>query len=207
LFSNEYKSSSTVDERREENDERLYNQAEPVVLNDGNVNANVHSVFDRQGLSTTSFDRHASSFPSSSFLLSHEDYQHQQGNENHPYITSHSANDQATIDTQTMFPHLARSQQDVSYDIENCVLRCFEAHQQRVARRRSSRRNKRHPQATQGEATEASQQIDQYDQYQSISGPTNFQNYPTSDINSWQAQVNIAFDSFYARQRPDHYIF
>ncbi|CAF4786898.1 unnamed protein product, partial [Rotaria sp. Silwood1] len=89
------------------------------------------------GLSTTSFDRHASPSHSSSLLYNLEEQQ--QGNEEALLISSNNINSEQLGRTDNMFPRPVHPRQEVTFDIENCILRCFEAHRQRVARRRAAR--------------------------------------------------------------------
>ncbi|CAF3348361.1 unnamed protein product [Rotaria sp. Silwood1] len=133
----EYKTTTTGDEHRKEKEERLYNEAQSPALNDDNINDKVHSAFDFQGLSTTSFDRHASPSHSSSLLYNLEEQQ--QGNEEALLISSNNINSEQLGRTDNMFPRPVHPRQEVTFDIENCILRCFEAHRQRVARRRAAR--------------------------------------------------------------------
>src|SRR5271163_2943512 len=111
------------------------------MLNDDNINDNVQNAFDLQGLSTASFDRHASPYQSSSFLPNLEDQQ--QGNEETMLTSSHRINDEEVGRTDNMFSRPVRSRQEITFDINNCIYRCFEAHRQRVARRRAARQARR----------------------------------------------------------------
>ncbi|CAF4221223.1 unnamed protein product, partial [Rotaria sp. Silwood2] len=135
--SDECKTTTTSDEYRKKKEERLYNEAESPVLNDDNIDDKVHSAFDFQGLSATSFDRHASPSQSSSLLSNLEEQQ--QGNDEALLISSHNINNEQLGRTDNMFPRPVHPRQEVTFDLDNCILRCFEAHRQRVARRRAAR--------------------------------------------------------------------
>ena len=135
------------------------------MLNDDNINDNVQNAFDLQGLSTASFDRHASPYQYSSFLPNLGDQQ--QGNEETVLASSHHINDEEVGRTDNMYSRPGHPRQEVSFDINNCIYRCFEAHRQRVARRRAARqarRARRHKQSGQ----QPYQQYYQTDQYQNL---------------------------------------
>ena len=184
MFSDEYRTSSTRDEQTEASEERLHNQADSATLNDDHVNDHVHSAFDFQGSSTTSFDRHALSSASSSFLPPAEhDQQHQRGNQDSHATSSHTVNDE---DIENMNPNPARPRQEVTFDLNNCILRCFEAHQQTVARRRAAkqaRKARRHQQSQQPQQQQEQQEQQQQQQQQIQQQQQEYQNlYQTGQI-------------------------
>ena len=200
MFSDEYRTSSTRDEQAEASEERLHNQADSATLNDGHVNDHVHSAFDFQGPSTTSFDRHALSSASSSFLPPAEhDQQHHRGNQDSHVTSSHTVNDE---DIANMYPNPARPRQEVTFDLNNCILRCFEAHQQTVARRRAAkqaRKARRHQQSQQSqqqpEQQGQEQQQQQQQQQQQIHQQQEYQNlYQTGQI-PFASVASTSFDA------------
>jgi hypothetical protein len=171
------------------------------MLNDDNINDNVHSAFDLQGLSTASFDRYASPYQSSSFLSNLEDQQ--QGNEETVFVPSHNINDEEVGRTDNMFSRPGRPRQEVTFDINNCVQRCFEAHRQRVARRRAARqarRARRHKQS--GQQQQQYQQVYHTDQYQTFPTQQTYSSLSNIEQRQWeqQQQAQTSFD--YSNQIP-----
>ncbi|CAF4483085.1 unnamed protein product, partial [Rotaria socialis] len=191
--SDEYKTTTTTttgDEYRKENDERLYNQAESAILNNVNINGNVQSAFNRQGLSTTSFDRHGSPSQSSSSLSNLEEQQ--QGNEQALLASSQNINsEQVGSMDNNMFSMPGRPRQEITFDIDNCIYRCFEAHRQRVARRRAARqarKSRRHRQATQ--QPQQSQQLHYTNQYPNFTAHPIHSTGGTIEQTQWQQPLS-----------------
>ncbi len=201
MFSDRYKTTTTGDEHRKEKEERLYNQAESPVLNNDNINDNVHSAFDLQGLSTTSFDRHASPYQSSSFLPNLEDQQ--QGNEETVLTSSYNINNEEVGTTDNMFSRPVRPRQEISFDIDNCIYRCFEAHRQRVARRRAARQARRarrhkHSGQQQQQQQQQYQQLYHTDQFQNISTQPTYSSFDNIEQIQWEQQQQQPPSSHYS---------
>jgi hypothetical protein len=159
------------------------------MLNNDNINDNVHGAFNLQGLSTASFDRYASPYQSSSFLPNLEDQQ--QGNEETVLTSSHNINDQQVNTTDNMFSTPVRSRPEITFDINNCITRCFEAHRQRVARRRAARqarRARRFKQSGQQQQQQQQQyqQLYQTDQYQNFPVQTTYSSFGPIEQTSWK---------------------
>ncbi|CAF2267081.1 unnamed protein product [Rotaria magnacalcarata] len=190
--SDEYKTTTTTtttgDEYRKANEERLYNQAESAMLNDDNINGNVHSAFNLQGLSNTSFDRHASASQSSSSLSNLEEQQ--QRNEDTSLTSTHNINsEQVSPMDNNMFSMPGRPRPEITFDIDNCIYRCFEAHRQRVARRRAARqarKSRRHRQVTQ--QPHQSQQLHYTNQYPNFTAQPIHSSAGTIEEAQWQQQ-------------------
>ncbi|CAF1236888.1 unnamed protein product [Rotaria magnacalcarata] len=190
--SDEYKTTTatttTGDEYRKANEERLYNQAESAMLNDDNINGNVHSAFNLQGLSNTSFDRHASASQSSSSLSNLEEQQ--QRNEDTSLTSTHNINsEQVSPMDNNMFSMPGRPRPEITFDIDNCIYRCFEAHRQRVARRRAARqarKSRRHRQVTQ--QPHQSQQLHYTNQYPNFTAQPIHSSAGTIEEAQWQQQ-------------------
>ena len=195
MFSNEY-SPTTEDEHRKEREERLYNQAEPPIFNDDSINGNVQTAFDLQGLSTTSFDRYASPYQSSSFLPNLEDQQ--QGNEETVFPSSQHINHEEVGSTDNMFSKPLLSRQEVTFDINNCIYRCFEAHRQRVARRRAARQARRA--RRQKQIGQQQQYLPLYDvnQYQHFSTHPSYSSFGTVEQTAWEQQSPLVSSTQYS---------
>jgi hypothetical protein len=156
------------------------------VLNDDNINTNVHSTFDLQGLSSKPFDRYASPYQSSLFLSNLGDQQH--GKEKTAFTASHHNNDDEVGSTSNMSVH---SRQDITFDIDNCIARCFEAHRQRLARRRAARqarRARRHRPSGQ----QHDQQLYHTDRYQTFSTQPTFSSFDTTQQSQWQKRPSLS---------------
>ena len=169
------------------------------MLNDVNVNDNVHSAFDHQGLSTASFDRHGSLYPSSSFIPHHEEHHHhhqqQQGSEERRSTSLDHMNNEESDKIHSVFSAAARQRQEITFDIDNCITRCFEAHRQRVARRRAARQARR---ARRFKHTQQPQQR----QYQQSYDTTAYQSYPVRPTQTSSSSYFNATRSAAARPNP-----
>ncbi|CAF1486033.1 unnamed protein product, partial [Adineta ricciae] len=138
--SDEYKATTTTitDEQRSENEARFYNQADSTAFNDDSINANMQNTLDLQGLSATSFEQRDSPYQSSLYPPNFDEQQ--QGNEKITSAASQYINNEEIGQTDNMHIH---QRQDITFDIDNCIMRCFEAHRQRLARRRAARQARR----------------------------------------------------------------
>lgn len=99
----------------------------------------MQNTLDLQGLSATSFEQGDSPYQSSSSYPPNFDEQ-QQGNEKIVSAASQYINNEEVGQTDSMHIH---QRQDITFDIDNCIMRCFEAHRQRLARRRAARQARR----------------------------------------------------------------
>ena len=166
------------------------------MFNDGNITDNVHSTFDRQGLSATPFDRHASSYASSSFPSNFVDQQ--QGNEEAAFASSQNVNYEQIGSTDNMFSRPGRPRQEVTFDINNCIQRCFEAHRERVARRRAARqarRERRHKPSGGGGGGDQHQPFYHTDQYQTFSTTPTYSSTGAIQQTQWQQQQQQQFST------------
>ncbi|CAF0803437.1 unnamed protein product [Adineta steineri] len=164
-------------------------QAESSMFNDDNINVNVQSTSDLQGLSATSFDRYASPYQPSSFHPNFEEQQ--QGNEQAVSALSQRISNEE-VGTPDNMP--IQQRQEITFDIDNCIIRCFEAHRQRLARRRAARqarRAKRHKQ-TGHSNRQKDQQLYQNDGYQTFSTERSYSSYGGADNAPWQKQTILS---------------
>ncbi|CAF4406982.1 unnamed protein product, partial [Adineta steineri] len=87
-----------------------------------------------------------------------------------------------------------QQRQEITFDIDNCIIRCFEAHRQRLARRRAARqarRAKRHKQ-TGHSNRQKDQQLYQNDGYQTFSTERSYSSYGGADNAPWQKQTILS---------------
>ena len=98
----------------------------------------MQNTLDLQGLSATSFEQRDSPYQSSSYPPNFDEQQ--QGNEKITSAASQYINNEEVDQTDNMHIH---QRQDITFDIDNCIMRCFEAHRQRLARRRAARQARR----------------------------------------------------------------
>ena len=187
MLSDEYKAATTKgDEHRKEKQERSYKQAESSMFNDDNINNNIPTVFVPQGLSTTSFDRHASPYQSSSLLFKTEE---QQGNKEENLIaSSHDINNEKIDRTDSIFSRPLHQGQEVISDMKDCIFQCFEAHRQKVARQ--ARRARRHRQTQQQQQQQQGHPpLYNANQYQSFYTQPPYSSSDATEQTRWRKQM------------------
>ena len=93
----------------------------------------------------------------------------------------------------SVFSAAARQRQEITFDIDNCVTRCFEAHRQHVARRRAARqaRRARRFKHTQQPQTQQQHQKAQR-QYQQSYDAAAYQSYPVRPAQASSSHFNAA---------------